>query len=61
MNTLTITPTYYDQVYKCWMREFCMVLANGRMDIQLGSKLPERFKSINARVIRQAQPEAWKI
>jgi hypothetical protein len=43
------------------MREFCMVLASGRMDIQLGSKLPERFKSISAKVIRQAQPEAWKI
>lgn len=60
MNTLTITPTYYDQVYKSWMREFCMVLANGRIDIQLGSKLPERFKTINAKIIRQPQPDHWK-
>jgi hypothetical protein len=59
--TLTITPTYYDQVYKCWMREFCLVRANGKIDIQLGSKMPERFKGIKASIVRQPQPESWKI
>ena len=61
MNILTITPTYYDQVYKCWMREFCLVLANGRIHIQLGSKLPEHFRFISAKVVRAPQPETWKI
>lgn len=61
MTTLTITPTYYDQVYKCWMREFRLVRASGKIDIQLGSKMPERFKGIKASIIRQPQPEAWKI
>jgi hypothetical protein len=60
MNTLTITPHYYDNVYKCWMREFCLVLASGRLDIQLDSKLPARFKNVSAKIIRQSQPAEWK-
>jgi hypothetical protein len=60
MTTLTITPTYYDKVYRCWMREFSMVYATGKIDIQLGAKLPERFKVVKANIVRQPQPAWWK-
>jgi hypothetical protein len=60
MNTLTITPTYYDQVYKSWMREFCLVMANGNRFIQLGSKMPAQFRIAKLVIVRQPQTEAWK-
>lgn len=61
MNTLTITPTYYDKVYKSWMREFCLVMANGNKFIQLSSKMPAQFRVAKLAIVRQPQPEAWKI
>ncbi len=61
MNTLTITPTYYDSTYKLWMREFCLVTKNGNKFIQLGSQVPAKFKVENLLIVRQSQPEAWKI
>ncbi len=61
MNTLTITPTYYDSTYKRWMREFCLVMKNGNRFIQLGSQVPAQFKVENLMIVRQSQPEAWKI